>query len=50
LSAGAAMISKLADQITYTKGSYFADFGSARLGYRDTIPDQVDATIGTSGY
>ena len=41
------MIPELADQITYTKGPYYAnvgDFGavgSVQLSYRDTIPDQV---------
>ncbi len=50
------LIPELADEITYTKGPYFAnvgDFGavgSVRVGYRDTIPDQVALTAGTLGY
>ena len=50
------MIPELADQITYTKGPYYAsvgDFGSVgsdRISYRDTIADQATATIGTYGY
>jgi outer membrane receptor protein involved in Fe transport len=47
------MIPELADRITYTKGTYYAgigDFGavgSVHINYRDTIPDQVEATAGT---
>jgi outer membrane receptor protein involved in Fe transport len=47
------MIPELADGITYTKGPYYAnvgDFGavgSVHISYRDTIPDQVSATVGT---
>jgi len=50
------MIPELADEITYTKGPYYAnvgDFGavgSVRVGYRDTIADQATATVGTLGY
>ncbi len=50
------MIPELADQITYTKGPYYAnvgDFGavgSARISYRDVIPDQTSATVGMYGY
>ncbi|HUC65910.1 MAG TPA: TonB-dependent receptor [Stellaceae bacterium] len=50
------MIPELADQITYTKGPYYADVGdfgavgSVRISYRDIIADQVAATIGTLGY
>jgi len=50
------MIPELADEITYTKGTYYAnvgDFGavgSVDLNYRDTIPDQVEATVGTLNY
>jgi TonB dependent receptor/TonB-dependent Receptor Plug Domain len=50
------MIPELADQITYTKGPYYAnvgDFGavgSVRVNYRDTIEDQVSATAGTLGF
>jgi outer membrane receptor protein involved in Fe transport len=46
------MIPELADGITYTKGPYYAnisDFGavgSVHVGYRDTIEDQVSATVG----
>jgi outer membrane receptor protein involved in Fe transport len=46
------MIPELADAITYTKGPYYAsvgDFGavgSVHIGYRDTIEDQVSATVG----
>jgi outer membrane receptor protein involved in Fe transport len=46
------MIPELADGITYTKGPYYAnmgDFGavgSVHVSYRDTIEDQVSATIG----
>jgi hypothetical protein len=50
------MIPELADQLTYTKGPYYAnvgDFGavgSVRVSYRDTIEDQVSATLGTLGF
>jgi hypothetical protein len=50
------MIPELADGIGYSKGPYYAnvgDFGavgSVRVGYRDTIPDQVSATAGTLDY
>jgi TonB dependent receptor/TonB-dependent Receptor Plug Domain len=50
------MIPELADQITYTKGPYYADVGdfgavgSARISYRDTIADQLTATVGMYGY
>ena len=50
------MIPELADGITYTKGPYYAnvgDFGavgSVRVSYRDTIADQVSATVGTLGF
>src|SRR6202167_2417430 len=50
------MIPELADQMTYTKGPYYAnvgDFGavgSVRINYRDTIEDQVSATAGTLGF
>ncbi|MGA2399181.1 MAG: TonB-dependent receptor [Steroidobacteraceae bacterium] len=50
------MIPELADQLTYTKGPYYAnvgDFGavgSVRVSYRDTIEDQVSATAGTLGF
>jgi outer membrane receptor protein involved in Fe transport len=45
-------IPELADGITYTKGPYYSnigDFGavgSVHVSYRDTIEDQVSATIG----
>jgi len=50
------MIPELADQITYTKGPYYAnvgDFGavgSARISYRNSIPDQAIAEVGMYGY
>jgi len=50
------MIPELADGITYTKGPYYpnvGDFGavgSVRISYRDTIEDQVSATVGTFGF
>jgi outer membrane receptor protein involved in Fe transport len=50
------MIPELADGITYTKGPYYpniGDFGavgSVHVSYRDTIEDQVSATIGTLGF
>ena len=50
------MIPELADQITYTKGPYYAnvgDFGavgSDRISYRNSIPDQLIAGVGTYGY
>jgi outer membrane receptor protein involved in Fe transport len=50
------LIPELADAITYTKGPYYAnvgDFGavgSVRVNYRDTIPDQASATVGSFGF
>src|SRR5271165_905494 len=50
------MIPELAEKISYTKGPYYAnvgDFGavgSVRLTYRDTIADQVSATLGSRGF
>jgi outer membrane receptor protein involved in Fe transport len=50
------LIPELADRITYTKGPYYAnvgDFGavgSVRMGYRDTIPDQVAVGFGSFNY
>src|SRR5580700_9039899 len=50
------MIPELADQITYTKGPYYAnvgDFGavgSVHVDYGDVIPDQITATVGTLGF
>jgi hypothetical protein len=50
------MIPELADQITYTKGPYYAnvgDFGavgSVHVNYGDVIPDQLTATVGTLGF
>ena len=50
------MIPELADQITYTKGPYYAnvgDFGSVgsvNISYRDAIPTQISTTIGTYGF
>jgi hypothetical protein len=50
------MIPELADHLSYTKGPYYAnvgDFGamgSVRVNYRDTIEDQVSATVGMLGF
>jgi hypothetical protein len=50
------MIPELANGLTYTKGTYYAnvgDFGavgSVRATYRDTIPDQVALTAGMYGF
>jgi hypothetical protein len=50
------LIPELADGLTYTKGTYYAnvgDFGavgSVHVSYRDTIPDQVAATVGMYGF
>jgi len=50
------VIPELSDAISYTKGPYYAnvgDFGavgSVRMSYRDTIADQVSATVGTLDY
>ncbi len=50
------MIPELADGLSYTKGTYYADVGdfgavgSVHLGYRDIIPDQISTTIGMYGY
>lgn len=50
------MIPELTDQLTYTKGPYYAnvgDFGavgSVHIDYRDTISDQLAATLGTLGF
>ena len=50
------MIPELADGLTYTKGPYYAtvgDFGavgSVHVSYRDTIPAEVAATVGTLDY
>jgi outer membrane receptor protein involved in Fe transport len=50
------MIPELADQIAYTKGPYYADVGdfgavgSVRMNYRNTIEDQVSASVGTLNF
>jgi hypothetical protein len=50
------MIPELADRLSYTKGPYYAgvgDFGavgSVRVNYRDTIDDQISATVGTLNF
>jgi hypothetical protein len=50
------MIPELADQLTYTKGPYYADVGdfgavgSVHVNYRDTIDDQLSATAGTLSF
>jgi hypothetical protein len=47
------VIPELADGLGYTKGPYYAnvgDFGavgSVRMSYRDAVPDQLSATVGT---
>jgi outer membrane receptor protein involved in Fe transport len=47
------MIPELADGITYTKGTYYptvGDFGavgSLHVSYRDTMPDELSAALGT---
>ena len=50
------MVPELANELTYTKGPYYApvgDFGavgSVRTEYRDTIDDQIAASVGTLGF
>jgi TonB dependent receptor/TonB-dependent Receptor Plug Domain len=50
------LLPELADEITYTKGPYYAsvgDFGavgSVRIRYRDTMADQISLTTGTRGF
>ena len=50
------MIPELAGRLSYTKGPYYADVGdfgavgSVRVGYRDTIEDQLSATLGSLGF
>ncbi len=50
------VIPELADTLTYTKGPYYADVGdfgavgSVRVNYRDTIADQLAASVGTLGF
>ena len=50
------MIPELTDQITYTKGPYYADVGdfgavgSVKISYRNSIQDQVTAAAGMYGY
>jgi len=50
------MVPELADQLTYTKGPYYADVGdfggvgSVHVNYRDTIDDQLSATAGTLSF
>jgi hypothetical protein len=50
------LVPELADAIAYTKGPYYADVGdfgavgSVRISYRDTIDDEVSATLGTLGF
>src|SRR5580700_6482327 len=50
------MIPELADGLSYTKGTYYADVGdfgavgSVHLGYRDVIADQVAITVGMYGF
>lgn len=50
------LVPELTDGIAYTKGPYYADIGdfgavgSVRISYRDTIEDELSATIGTLGF
>jgi TonB-dependent Receptor Plug Domain len=50
------MIPELAEQLTYTKGLYYAnvdDFGpvgSVRVSYCNTIENQASVTVGTRGF
>ncbi|MGA2711415.1 MAG: TonB-dependent receptor plug domain-containing protein [Steroidobacteraceae bacterium] len=50
------LIPELAANVSYTKGTYYADegdfssVGSVHINYRDTIPDQVSLTGGTLDY
>jgi hypothetical protein len=50
------VIPELADELTYTKGPYYAtvgDFGavgSVRMSYRNAIPDQVSISAGTFNF
>jgi hypothetical protein len=50
------MFPELAETLTYTKGPYYADVGdfgavgSVHINYRDTIPAQLSASVGTLGY
>jgi hypothetical protein len=50
------LIPELANQISYTKGPYYADVGdfgavgSVRMSYRDTIPDQIAVGAGDYGF
>ncbi|HXS27781.1 MAG TPA: TonB-dependent receptor plug domain-containing protein [Steroidobacteraceae bacterium] len=50
------MIPELANNVTYTKGTYypeegdFASVGSVHVSYRDTIEDQVGGTAGEYGF
>jgi hypothetical protein len=50
------LIPELADQITYTKGPYYADVGdfgsvgSVQMGLKNIIPDEASSTAGSYGY
>lgn len=50
------LIPEMADRVSYTKGPYYAnvgDFGavgSVAVDYRDTIDDQLSATVGTLNF
>jgi outer membrane receptor protein involved in Fe transport len=50
------LIPELADEITFTKGPYYADVGdfgavgSVHIAYRDTIADEAAVTLGTFGF
>ena len=50
------MIPELATNVSYTKGTYYADegdfasVGSVHINYLDTLPDQVSVSAGTLDY
>ena len=50
------MIPELATNVSYTKGTYyaqegdFASVGSVHINYLDTLPDQISASVGTMDF
>jgi hypothetical protein len=50
------VIPELVDEISYTKGPYYADVGdfgsvgSVRMQYRDSVPNEVDVSGGSFGF
>ncbi len=50
------MIPELATNVSYSKGTYYADegdfasVGAVHINYLDAIPDQVSMTVGTLGF